>query len=245
MFENENFLQVITQKDFKKLANYGVSLSKMMSEAHPSQGNYVAMISGSNLGIVDDKNYDLNQNHVGDLLEKANMKWKVYAEDYPGNCFTGATFGFYARKHVPFLSFTNVTRNPERCKNIEDTSHFLSDYNSSNLAEFSMFIPNLKNDGHNSGLEYAGKWLTQNFASILSKPENLGETLFIITFDESGKSPINQIYTVLIGSQIIENTTNTQNLNHISLLKMIEDEFKLGTLNREDSRAQPIQNIWK
>ena len=82
----------------------------------------------SRLGVSGDGKYDLNDKHVGDLLEAAGLDWRTYAEDFPGKCFTGGSSGKYVRKHNPFMSFTNVTTNPARCAKIENTQRFFQDY---------------------------------------------------------------------------------------------------------------------
>lgn len=244
IFENESYTPVMIQQDFVKVAKAGALFTKMRAEGRPSQPNYIAMVAGSTLGVNGNQNYDLNHTHVGDLLEKAGLDWRVYAEDFPGNCFTGATSGNYARKHNPFMSFLNVTKNPARCAKIESTARFFQDYANDTLPAFTMFIPNMKNSGHDSGFDYAGKWMASKFGSIFSNPAAMDDTLFIVTFDESGY-PASEIYTVLLGSQVVPGSKNSQKLNHISLLKMIEDEFKIGNLGREDAQAQEITGIWK
>ncbi|MBC7713663.1 MAG: hypothetical protein H7177_10005 [Rhizobacter sp.] len=246
VFENTNFAKALAQPDFNKLTKNGVLFTNLTAEAHPSQGNYIAMIAGSKLGVTNDNVIDLKETHIGDLLEKANLRWKVYAEDFPGKCFVGKNSGQYARKHVPFMSFLNVTQNSSRCMNVEDATGFSSDLKKGTLPEFSMYIPNLKDDGHDTGVDFAGKWLTTTFGSILSAPEKLGDTLFVITFDESGPlSTNNQIYTVLLGSRIKAGIQNSQAIQHPALLKMIEDEFGIGNLGRDDSKAPVIDGIWK
>lgn len=246
VFENENQSVVQKQKDFAHYASLGASLNNMTAEVHPSQGNYIALIAGSNLGVKSDANVDLNFNHVGDLLEKAGMKWRVYAEDFPGNCFTGAKSGNYARKHVPFISFKNVTGSASRCANIENESRFFTDLNSGSLPEYSMYIPNLKNDGHDTGVDFAGKWLSSKMGSLLENPDKLGDVLFVLTFDESQLfAAKNQVYTVLIGKNIKAGSVVTTATNHMSLLKLVEDEFGLGNLGRDDRTAGAITNIWK
>ena len=245
VFENEDFVPVSKQRDFAKYSALGASFSLMMGETHPSQGNYIAMVAGSTLGVMTDKNYNLNQTHLGDLLEAKGMDWKVYAEGYPGNCYTGEVSGNYARKHLPFLSFLNVTTNPERCGKITDAATFIEDFKNDKLPEFSMFIPDLINDGHDSTVDYAGKWLTRTLGPILSEPDKMKDVLFVLTFDESDpKSRPNQIYTVFLGANVVKASVISQKVNHISILKMIEDEFGLGSMGRLDSTAAPIENIW-
>lgn len=246
VFENENYSDVLTQKDFQNISQNGALLTHFIAEVHPSQGNYIAMIAGSNLGVISDSPVNLNQSHIGDLIEKHGFDWKVYAENYPGHCFTQPKQGLYVRKHVPFLSFKNVTQNPVRCARITDESNFDRDFQNNNLTEFSMYIPNMRNDGHNTSVDYAGKWLTKRFGSILSHPEKMGDVLFIITFDESSSSSQqNQIYSVLLGSHVVPGSQFSQPIGHAALLKMFEDELNLGNLGRDDSKATEITGIWK
>jgi hypothetical protein len=246
VFENTDYASAIAQDNFKQIADNGVLFTNLTAEAHPSQGNYIAMIAGSKLNVKNDSVINLKESHIGDLLEKAHLKWKIYAENYPGKCFTGKSSGKYVRKHVPFMSFLNVTQDSSRCLNIEDESNFLSDYNKGTLAEFSMYIPNIENDGHDTGVDFSGKWLFKKFGLLLNAPQKLGDTLFIITFDESEtSSPNNKIYTVIVGSKIAKGTQNSQAINHTALLKMIEDEYGIGNLGRDDSKAPVIKGIWK
>ena len=246
IFENETYDPVITQPDFSRVARAGVLFTGMKAETHPSQGNYIAMVAGSQLGVKGDSNYDLDQTHVGDLLEKAGLDWRAYAEDYPGNCFTGKSSGKYVRKHNPFISFTNITKNPTRCAKIESTARFFQDFSNGTLPAFSMFIPNMKNDGHDTGYDFAGKWMTSQFGNIFANPAALGDTLFIVTFDESSFTSVtNEVYTVLLGSQIKAGTQNAQKINHITLLKMIQDEYGIGNQGRDDVNAAVITGIWK
>lgn len=246
IFENTNYSKALGQPYFKKLTQNGALFTNLSAEVHPSQGNYIAMIAGSKLGVNNDNILDLKETQVGDLLEKAGLRWKAYAEDYPGNCFLGKSSGLYYRKHVPFLSFASITKNSAKCLNIEEANNFFSDYNKGSLPEFSMYIPNIKNDGHDTNIDFAGNWLEKKFGSILLPSTRLGDVLFVVTFDESSLlSPKNQIFTVLIGANIKAGSQNDQPLNHPALLKMIEDEFEIGDLGREDASAPAINGIWK
>jgi hypothetical protein len=246
VFENTDYDKALKQPDFAHFASQGALLTDMHAAIHPSQGNYISMIAGSTFGIKNDKPVDLSELHLGDLLEKNRMDWRAYAEGYPGNCFLGSNHGMFARKHVPFLSFTNVTTNPERCAKIEDTGSFQQDLFNDRLPEYSLYIPNMENDGHDSGVDFAGRWLKTHFGNILNAPEKFPDILFVLTFDESsGASQSNQIYTVLIGNQVQKGVKNSQSLTHPALLKMIEDELGLGHLGREDSKAPSVSGIWK
>lgn len=245
VFENENSTTVMSNDYFKSIANSYTYFSNFNAETHPSQGNYIAMISGSTYNIVSDKNIDLDGQHLGDLLENKKLTWKAYAENYPGNCFLDKTSGNYARKHVPFLSFKNVSTNFNRCANVESDATFFSDLASNNLPTFSMYTPNLLNDGHNTNVPYAANWLKSKFGNFIAHPESYPNVLLIITFDEGTTIGRNQIYTVAIGNMVKNGGLISQKLNHYSLLKMIEDEFSLGNLGKGDASEPVIQGLWK
>mgnify|MGYP000947856384 FL=1 len=156
VFENTNYSNALKQPFLKKLANQGALFTNFLAPTHPSQGNYVALTAGSMNGVTGDGLYNLNVNNIADLLEAKGLTWKVYAEDYPGNCFTGNSKK-YVRKHNPFISFTNIQKNPSRCSNIVNANQFDIDAKSGKLANYIFYVPNLNNDGHDTGVAYADK----------------------------------------------------------------------------------------
>lgn len=244
VFENTEYNNAIKQPFFSALANEGALLTNFKAAIHPSQGNYIAMVSGSTFNINHDKNIDLNENHIGDLLEDAKKDWKAYAEGYPGNCFLGKTSGDYARKHVPFISFTNVQKNPARCAKIVEAKQFFTDFEEGKLPAFSMYIPDLRNDGHNTGVSFGDKWFKKTFDPVLHSSKMPKDLLIVVTFDE-GTTPNNQIYTLLYGANVAPGVKSTKPYNFYSLLRMYEDELGLGSLNKNDMNAQKIDDVWK
>jgi hypothetical protein len=140
VFENTEYVNAIKQPFFSSLAKEGALLTNFKAAIHPSQGNYIAMISGSTFNITNDKPINLTDSHIGDLLEEVKKDWKIYAEDYPGNCFLGATAGDYARKHVPFLSFVNVQKTPTRCAKVVEGKTFFNDFDAGKLPTFSFIF---------------------------------------------------------------------------------------------------------
>lgn len=239
IFENTSFESAKKNLYFQDLARKGTLFTHFSAISHPSLPNYIAMIAGSTFSITNDDNYNLDSKHLGDLLEDKKLDWRVYAEDYPGNCFLGSSYKKYARKHVPFLSFTNITKDSKRCEKIKNLNSFIEDLNKSKLQTYSMIVPNLDNDGHDTGILFASEWL-KNFFDPLKLPDDL---LLIITFDE-GMGKNNSIYTLFIGKMIKKNFESNLDLNHYSILKLIEDNFALSSLHREDERAKNIENIW-
>jgi hypothetical protein len=244
IFENTNYASAIKQPFFKQLADSGAHFSNFMAITHPSQGNYVALTSGALNGVTGDGKIDLNVANVADLLEAKSLTWKVYAEDYPGGCFTGSSKGNYARKHNPFISYVNIQKNPARCANIVDATQFDTDARNGTLPNYVFYVPSEKNDGHDTGVSYADKWYSGKFSSYLNDPSFMAGTVLISTFDESGASSKNQIYTSIVGPSVKPGVVTTA-LNLYSLLNLIEDNWDLGSLGKSDATASPVPMIWQ
>ena len=240
VLENTPVAAAMANPILKNFANQGVSFSNFMAATHPSQPNYIAMIAGSTLGVTGDGNVTLSQKHLGDLLEAKSMTWKTYAEDYPGNCFTGGSAGKYARKHVPFMSFTNVSQNKARCANIVDLAKLSDDWSHSRLSNFNLVVPNMDNDGHDTGVDVAADWFNTNIVPFLKDKNAMKDTVVILTFDESAFFGKNQIYTAAFSPNLPTKKVISNQVSHISLLKWLEDEWSLGNLGREDATVAAI-----
>jgi len=247
IFENSEADKTLEQPTFKALANQGAYLNDFRAITHPSQPNYIAMTSGSTHGIKDDKPYIINAENIVDLLEKKNISWKVYAEDYPGNCDPVEKIGKYARNHNPFISYKNIRDNPKRCAKIVKGSELAKDIKSNNLPDFSFYIPNIDDNGHNTSVTYADHWLKTTMVPLLNDPKFMHDMLFIITFDEGDNkhpTPENKIYTLFYGNMVKKKTINHE-YNFYNMLRTIEDEWKLGTLKQHDITHAPIEGIWR
>lgn len=243
--ENEDYGAALQQPFFKKLLSKGALLTNFFAEQHPSQPNYIAFVSGSTAGVVGDENVDLSRLHIGDLLEKKGLTWKNYAEGLPSPCFLGAKSGAYVRKHVPFMSFTNVSRNPNRCARVVPASTFVKDAKTGALPTFSFYSPDMNNDGHDTGVAYAAKAMERTFGPLIADPVVMRNTLFVFTFDEDDRFHSNHIFTLMVGAGITPGASSGKRYDHYDLLRTIEDEFGLGTLGQHDVSAQPITGIWK
>lgn len=68
--------------------------------------------------------------------------------------------------------------------------------------------------------------------------------MFVVTFDEDdGGTDDNKVYTALFGPDFHRKSkakTDKKRYNHYSLLRTIEDNWKLGTLKQHDEKAVPF-----
>ncbi|KAJ3204633.1 hypothetical protein HDU67_009394 [Dinochytrium kinnereticum] len=228
------------------LASQGYSMTNLFGVAHPSQPNYIAMLAGDTLGVTTGGTVNLAQRNLVDLLEAKGLSWKTYQEDYPGRCSTGASYsnGLYARKHNPFISFTNIARNSTRCAKIVPATQFDSDLAAGTLPNYMFYTPNMKNDGHDTGLAYGSNWTKGFLEGKLGHP-NLKDTLIMVVFDESATlTGPNKIYGVFLGAGILGKGVKDATIyDHYSVLKTIEDNFSLGSLGTKDVPVKIIPFI--
>jgi len=106
------------------LANtYGMAAS-YFGVTHPSEPNYVAMITGSNQGINDDQpTHHFDVTNLVDQLEASGHSWNAYMESLPSVGFTGfqypANAALYVNKHDPFVLMDDIRNDPARLAHIK------------------------------------------------------------------------------------------------------------------------------
>lgn len=245
VLENKEYDDAACDPYLKDLMKRGALLSNFNAITHPSYPNYLAMIAGRTFGIWTDIQKTIYGPTVVDLLESHNLTWKNYAENYPGHCFLKSDADRYARKHVPFLSFKSIQKDPERCAKVVNADEFSKDWSSRQVPNYMFYTPNLDNDGHDTNLTRATQWLKGFLEPLLADAEGMKGTLIEVTFDESGSFlERNQVLTLFIGPMVKPGSVTAREYNHYSVLKTIEDNFSLGTLGRQDASATAIQDIW-
>jgi hypothetical protein len=120
------------------------------------------------------------------------------------------------------------------------------------LSRYMFYTPNLDDDGHDpfynarKGLKKGSHWLETFFQTWFPwDQKEMKGTLVVVTYDESeGNDKNDRIYTVFLGDMVKSQTVGKE-YNHYSVLKTIEDNFGLPTLNSGDASAAPITEAWK
>jgi hypothetical protein len=143
------------------------------------------------------------------------------------------------------LSFRNVQTDPARCQRIVNASSLADDIENGTLPDYAVYIPDLNNDGHDTGVAFADQWLARTFGPWLRDSRFTDGMLFVVTFDESPVTGPNQIYTALYGPRVISGATSSSRYDHYSLLRTIEDGLGLGTLGQHDAQAAAITGVWR
>jgi hypothetical protein len=248
------------QPFMKYLAQTGMVLTSYYAVAHPSQPNYVAMISGSTAGAMTDSAVRLpsTRKHLGNILPAG--AWRVYAENYPalpGRCNLikqgGGSDFQYVRRHVPFLSFADVQDG--KCMGIvrlntatDDVGALKADIDNQRLPAFSMIIPNLEHDGHEpSNATNASAWLMTNLKPLLENRKFTDGLVLILTYDEDDSARQangNRVFTVLWGDHVKVGTSRDV-YDHEDLLATICALLGVVPPPFDEKGVRPIGGIWK
>ncbi|KAG1449055.1 hypothetical protein G6F46_010987 [Rhizopus delemar] len=247
VFENQDYDVAAKDKYLSTLTSKykGMALTNYLATTHPSQPNYIAMISGSTKGTNEDDESNINRKTIVDLLEAKGISWKTYQEDYPGNCNKKMDIKGYARKHNPFISFKNIQSSKSRCANIVNSKQLDKDIKDNSVPQFVFYTPNIDNDAHDTNMAYGSRWLKKFLSNRINKKAFNKNTMFVVTFDEDdGASDNNKVLTLLFGPDFHPSNKKKKDktrYNHYSLLRTIEDNWNLGNLGQHDKNAKKIK----
>ncbi|HTW83295.1 MAG TPA: alkaline phosphatase family protein [Candidatus Sulfotelmatobacter sp.] len=178
--ENKDADQIVGAADAPGLSalasRYGTA-SAMYAEVHPSEPNYVAMLSGSTFGLHDDDAYYckpgtddphchgtndpgyaphlIDAPNLATQLTGAGLTWKGYYESIPATgslAVTGASETdappWYVSKHAGFINFRSVVADPRRNEHLVGLDALQADLDAGTAPSFGYIVGNLCDDMH-------------------------------------------------------------------------------------------------
>ncbi len=204
---------------------------------HPSEGNYIAMVSGQGANTCGLNNPlpaacpQPGPTVFGQAIA-AGKTAKTYAESMVGNCRkTNNTL--YAVRHNPWPYFSAEAAN---CATFDvplgttSSGAFISDINAGALPNASMVVPNLINDAHDGTVEQADDWLADWVPRIMAGPDyQAGNLAIVVTFDEGIGA--NQNIPFIVVSPGATGIVATGNYDHYHLARLYADILGVPPLN--------------
>jgi hypothetical protein len=141
------------------LANTYGTAANYYGVTHPSEPNYVAMITGLNQELTGGQPYSDDQpthhfdvTNLVDQLEASGHTWDAYMESLPSAGFTGfqypANAALYVNKHDPFVLMDDIRSDPARLAHVKPYTDLATDLSSSHPADFVYIVPNQCHDMH-------------------------------------------------------------------------------------------------
>jgi phosphatidylinositol-3-phosphatase len=240
IFENHAYSQIIGSPQapyINALAHQGALFTSSYAVTHPSEPNYLALLSGSTQGVTGDQCPTTlrTPNLAADLIG-AGLGFAGYAEGLPAAGSLACESGDYARKHVPWADFSNVPRSVSQ----PFTKFPLAGY--SRLPAVSFVIPNLCHDMHDCPVSTGDAWLRDHLRSYTSWAMT-HDSLLIVTWDEDDSGHSNHIATIFVGQQVRPGRYGKP-IDHYNVLRTLEQAYGLPHRSQA-ARHYPITWVWR
>jgi phosphatidylinositol-3-phosphatase len=259
--ENENFSTVLNPAlapNITALAKSYGNATNFFAEAHPSEPNYIALVSGDTFGVQDDGYHTFDAPNLAQQLTKAGVTWKGYYESIPAAGSEASTAGLYAFKHSGFMNFASVRNDPDRALHIVGFDQLDSDLAAGTVPAFALIVPNLCNDMHGAPacddetqLIRRGDTVVGNLVRKIqatdawNSPDNVA---IVITFDESENKAEpggGHIPTIVVTNHGPRGKSDKTAYTHYSLLRTIEDALGIHQYLAHAQDAKPMLPLFE
>jgi hypothetical protein len=228
---------VLTQDTYiQTLARHSAVFTNSHALTHPSQPNYLELFSGSTQGVNSDgtpRTHFTAPNLGGELIA-AGRSFVGYSEGLPRAGYAGDDVGDYARRHAPWVNFTDIPASSDL-----PFARFPGNFNA--LPTVSFVIPNLQHDMHSGSVQDADQWLQDNVGAY-AKWAAGHNSLLIVTWDEDNGTSRNHIPTVFFGAHIRPGPYG-ESVTHDRVLRTLEDMFALPYAGNS-ALVSPITDVF-
>ncbi len=250
VMENREATAVVDSPDAPYLATlvsrYALA-ARYYGVTHPSLPNYLALTGGDTFGISTNcTNCPIRAPNLVDQLEDHHKSWKAYLEGFPGGCFTGAATDGYAKKHNPFMYYTNVVENPGRCARQVSLSQLQHDLAQDSVPDFVWITPNMCHSMHDCLTLEGDQWLQSIVPQIRASRAWANRGVLFIVWDEGstgagccGQLGGGRVALFAISPLSKPGYRSETAANHYALLRTIEDAWTLGYLRHAGDPTTP------
>jgi acid phosphatase len=180
-------------------------------------------------------------------LGKSGLSWKVYADSLPYAGYMGVQSGEYVKRHNPAPWYSDVAYHPAKQKKIVPFPRFAKDLAARNLPNYSLIIPNLLHDAHSGTLAQADHWLKQYINPVLNssyfKPG--GDGVMFITFDNGDGDHQGQVFTAVIGPNVIHGSKVNKPFRHENTLRTMMELLGLKHFPGASETAAPMREFFR
>lgn len=143
------------------------------------------------------------------------------------------------------MSYNSATGDINRLAKSKNLTVFYDELENNLLPQWIWITPNMTSDGHDSSITAAGEWSRIFLEPLLANENfNIDRTLVILTWDEcENYLQENRVLAMLLGSAVSDSligTTVSTEFNHYSLSKTAQENWGLGSLNKNDVDATSL-----
>jgi phosphatidylinositol-3-phosphatase len=237
--ENRTFAQIVGSRDaqyINGLAARAAVFTNAHGVGHPSLPNYFALFSGLTNDNGDGcpaRGIPSDAPNLASELLAARLSFAGYSESLPDRGWSGCAAGRYARKHVPWVHFSNVP--PSLNLRLSDLPPY------ARLPTVAFVIPNLDDDMHDGTIEEGDDWLGRRLGPLIAWSQE-HDTLVVLTWDE-GYDDANDIPTLFLGP-MVRPARYAERIDHFRVLRTLEDAYHLAPTGNA-ARVAPITDCWR
>jgi acid phosphatase len=212
---------------------------------HPSQPNYVALVSGSSHDIQDDHcPIDLEGPNLASEMQGKGLSFAIYSETLPQAGYTGCFFEGreYARKHNPIVNWQG--RGVAEEANQPFTA-FPADF--TKLPRLAFVVPNQSNDMHDgpgtaAQIRRGDDWLRIHLSRYVAWAD-AHNSMLIVTWDEDEGTTENRIATLFVGPMVKPGEYATF-ITHYDVLRLLEEIYGLPLMGAS-AKTHAIGDVWR
>jgi acid phosphatase len=218
------------------LAKSGALFTRSFGVTHPSLPNYLALFAGltnDNRDGCPATGFRHDAPNLASELLAVGLGFAAYSEALPSAGFTGCWAGTYARKHAPWVEFSNVPQALHRPWSA------LRSYDT--LPTVTFIVPDVDDDMHDGSVRQADDWARVHLDPLVRWAQT-HDTLVIFTWDE-GIDDANSIPTFFVGP-MVRPGTYSERIDHYRVLRTLEDLYGLRPTGRAANVA-PIAACWR
>jgi hypothetical protein len=240
ILENHSYSDIIGSSSapyINSLRGQGANFTNSHAVAHPSEPNYLALFAGTTEGLSDDScPHTYDGANLGSGLAASGQTFAGYSESMPHDGYTGCGRGRYARKHNPWVNFSNLTPGV----NLTFGSFAPDD---SRLPTVAFVVPDLCNDMHDCSVATGDAWLASHIDPYVRWAAT-NDSLLVLTFDEDRNNTAdNQIPTLFVGPMVQPGDYPVR-IDHYAVLRTLEDMYGVAPTGNAAARAA-ITAVWQ
>jgi phospholipase C len=194
---------------------------------------------------------------IFDRLEKAGVSWKFYVQNYDPN-LTYRTVSQYPGNRasqviwVPVLNFARYIDNPKIMRHVVPLREYFSDLDNGTLPAVSYIVPSGPSEHPPSNLA-SGQAFVRGLINALMDSSSWKSSAFLLGYDDWGgwydhvKPPHRDNYgygfrvpAILVSPYARQGYVDRTKLDFTSILRFIEENWRLRPLTHLDSSANSI-----
>jgi len=237
--ENKSLAQILDNRTapyINALVRRGALFTDAHGVMHPSLPNYLALFAG----VTNDNGdgcpatgFAPTAPNLATELAADHLTFAGYAENLPSTGSTVCAAGTYARKHAPWVAFSNVPGSASRPLTA------LPAYAA--LPTVSFIVPDVDDDMHDGTIAAGDTWLHDRLAPLVTWAY-AHDTLVVLTWDE-GYDAHNTIPTLFLGPMVKPGRYG-ERIDHLNVLHTIETMYGLAPTGRA-ATSPAIAGCWR